>query len=320
MGGTLKSPLHRLLIACLLGLLAGPAGLLADGNYGSAATSGTSFKLGLGARPAAMGGAYLALAKGADSLYWNPAGLTQLRDIQASFDHLSWFQGVNDEAVQYGQPLYNLNSAFGLGLSYLYATDISRDNWGNPGPSFTDFDFSAQAAYAMSVTDDLSLGMTYKIIRQGYASAFSMGSGFDFGMQYLHFLNQPLRLGLGMFNVGTPLSLGSSLALLPWTLKGGLAWTPAPRLNLEADYSYQPLDYFSEVSVGGEYTWRADPFLATLRAGYLIGPQNALGLLAGASVGLGLGWHSYQLDYALVPYGDLGLTHRITLTYTFGSD
>jgi len=41
--------------------------------------------------------------------------------------------------------------------------------------------------------------------------------------------------------------------------------------------------------------------------------------MSGLSVGAGIVWGSAKLDYAFVPYGDLGNTHRISLGYRFGS-
>jgi len=62
----------------LLGLaLAAPA--MAATGGGAAGTQ--SFKLPRGARPTGMGNAYVAVANGADSILWNPAGSGTLADL-----------------------------------------------------------------------------------------------------------------------------------------------------------------------------------------------------------------------------------------------
>jgi hypothetical protein len=286
---------------------------------GSANVSGTSLKLGRGARPTALGGAYMALANDAESILWNPAGLTALRDIQVTASHLSYFGGVNDEFLAFAQPIYSMGAAWGLGTTYLYTDDVARDNWGNRGDTFTDFDFSMQVAYAMDFLKYFSGGFTYSLLRQGYAGNFSMGSAFDLGFQTRRLMDNRLSLGLGALNLGTPMAIGDAVNNLPITFKGGAAWWVTPGWVLAAEYSHQPIDFINRWHAGTEYTWEQDRMKVSLRAGYSLGPEADQGSLAGLTGGLGVGLGSYQVDYSFVPAGDLGASHRFTLTYSFGN-
>jgi hypothetical protein len=295
--------------------LAAAAALCMDS--GSGATSAQSFKIGRGARPTALGGAYLALADDALAILWNPAGLVQPRDTQVALSHLTWFGDVNDEDICVVQPIYGLG-AWGIGATYLYTNDVYRDNWGNAGDTFSVFDFSWQLAYALEITPSFSVGATYKTIRQGYGTHFSMGSGFDAGIQARRFFKLPLSVGLGIFNTGTQVAMGESLSLLPLALKAGFAFNPLDQLTLAAEFEHQPIEFFNKYHFGGEYGWTSNGLKTALRAGYIVGPENHLGGFSGASLGFGLGAGPYQLDYAVVGYGDLGLTHRVTLIYSFG--
>jgi len=109
---------------------------------GSAVTSVTSLKLPLGARAAGMAGAYTALGDDSLSILYNPAGLTELREVQMEASHLEWLDGVRDDSVNIGVPIFGMG-AWGLGATYLYSQDSERDNWGNlTGRTFNDFDFS----------------------------------------------------------------------------------------------------------------------------------------------------------------------------------
>src|SRR3990172_7983460 len=58
-----------------------PTFLLQDSGYGAAALG--------------MGGAFTAVANDLSAIYWNPAGLAQLRDIQIHIDYR--YQGDSDE-------------------------------------------------------------------------------------------------------------------------------------------------------------------------------------------------------------------------------
>jgi hypothetical protein len=55
--------------------------------------------------------------------------------------------------------------------------------------------------------------------------------------------------------------------------------------------------------------------MVALRTGYQFGRNTGAG--SGFSVGMGLTFSNLGLDYAFVPYGDLGDTHRISLGYKF---
>ena len=55
-----------------------------------------------------------------------------------------------------------------------------------------------------------------------------------------------------------------------------------------------------------------------LRTGYLYKfGGNDLGAMSGLRAGFGLTLRRFQIDYALVPYGALGLTNRFSLIASF---
>jgi long-subunit fatty acid transport protein len=301
-----------LLLPLLLWTAALPA---ADG---SAVTSSSTFKLARSARAAALAGAWNAQAEGADAMNWNPAGLTTLRDVQLSVNHLSHLMDINDESVNLGAPVYGLG-AWGLGVNYLYASDTRRDNWGNDQGGFNIWDLSVQAAWAMEFRP-LSVGLTYKLLRQAYGEAYSMGSGFDAGLQARHLLDNRLSLGLAALNFGTPTSLGREVFQMPMTWKAGAGWALDKDWTLEVDFSHQPVEFYNKWHFGTEYTVRFETARVTVRGGYQMGPESVLGASSGLACGAGFGWGAWQFDYALNAYGDLGLAHRAGLAYSFGMD
>ena len=58
--------------------------------------------------------------------------------------------------------------------------------------------------------------------------------------------------------------------------------------------------------------------ILAVRAGYKYGGSNSE-KLSSFHGGCGFSWHDTQLNYAFVPYGDLGNTHRISLSMKFGT-
>ena len=88
-------------------------------GYGTTAAS--FLKIGLGARPAAMGFAFAAVADDLNAIQYNPAGLAQLQGNNVSVTYLSYFQEIN-----YGWMAYSLPSTLlgpgTLGISVGYLT------------------------------------------------------------------------------------------------------------------------------------------------------------------------------------------------------
>jgi hypothetical protein len=292
---------------------------------GSDVTAAPSLNMILGARGAAMGGANSALADDSESMLYNPAGLTELREVEMAASHLAWLDGVNDESVQLGIPVFGLG-AWGLGATYLYSNDQGRDNWGTPTGTFTDFDFSMQAAFALQLGDNASVGLEYRIIRQGYNAAdnvagarLDMGSSFDLGISRKAF-DRRLNLSLGVDNIGTNLGLGVTDAPLPLTFKGAAAWHFNSNLAAEVDYLNEPYDFLNTVRAGAEYQYPlGDETSASFRVGYDYDSSvSAIGGLDGYTAGIGAQWQAWKVDYAFVPKGDLGLSQYITLTVGFG--
>lgn len=282
---------------------------------GSGVTSFSSLKMIRGARPAALAGAYLALADDAQSILANPAGLCRLRDPQLTASHLSWLDGVQDDFVAMGIPLYGLG-AWGIGMNYLYTSDMARDNWGNPAGDFNVFDFSAQLSLAVDLGRRVAIGGTYKILRQGYETKFAMGSAFDLGMQFKGVFHKKLDFAFGVFNAGTDMALGENFSRLPLVLKTAVAIRFTRDWLITGQYEHEPNDFFNRWRLATEYDVRLGNVDAAVRGGYIIGPENEAGDLSGLTVGLGLGLGPADIDYAFAPMGDLGQSHRVSFTWT----
>jgi len=300
----------QLILISLACLLAAPAMAATGGGQ----SGSQSLRLMRGARPAGMGGAYVAVANGADAMQWNAAGMNQLRALQANAGHLNWLDGVSDDYLLVAMPIYGMG-AWGLGVNYLYAQDQAYDNFGNPGENFGVFDFSAQVAMSVELPWDMHLGGVYKTLRQGYDAQFAMGSAFDFGWQWRSLFKR-LDLGAGLYNAGTPVALGANFAILPITYKAGAALHLSDNWLLAVDFDHQPIDFFTKWHAGTEYSFKAGDWTLLGRGGYTVGPEQDQGELAGLALGFGIGTGKWTVDYAFTPQGDLGMAHRVSLTWS----
>ena len=69
-------------------------------------TTGANFlKIGVGARAAALGDAFTVIVNDSTSLYWNPAGLVEMKQRQFSATYNMWFAGINQGYLGIGFPL-----------------------------------------------------------------------------------------------------------------------------------------------------------------------------------------------------------------------
>ncbi|MDZ7347116.1 MAG: hypothetical protein ONA69_10035, partial [candidate division KSB1 bacterium] len=83
-------------------------------------------RIGVGARPAAMGGAYVALTRDAASFYWNPAGLSGVRSFALHGDYVSLFNGLSHYHTAGGALALRSDWVIGCGWVRLAVDDIPR--------------------------------------------------------------------------------------------------------------------------------------------------------------------------------------------------
>ncbi len=99
-------------------------------------------------------------------------------------------------------------------------------------------------------------------------------------------------------------------------IKAGLVYKKIKSLNLLLDLTL-PADNIIRTNFGAEYN--INPYFS-FRAGWRSGPYSIseLGLLSGFTTGFGIQYMGFKFDYAFVPYGKLGLTHRLSLIGSLG--
>ncbi len=298
-------------------------------------TTGANFlKIGLGARAAGMGGAYVAVSDDIYSIYWNPAGLAELDNREVTFMHNTHFQDITQQFVGYAQPidgerekgLEYLNrgkmGVIGFSLNYLGIEDI--EGYNADGESIGDlktYDLAGILSYAKKMKYDesrgrmLSIGSNLKFIHQRLDSEKSTSYAIDLGCKYSMNIgkkglsNDRLSLGIGVNNLGTKVKFDKDEGDLPLNTKIGVAYMSiieGQPLIVAIDGNI-PNDNGSYSSIGSEY-WIID--MLGLRVGYTSKEDSGKGLRMGIGIKVGV----FRLDYAFVPYEELGDTHRINLT------
>lgn len=270
-------------------------------------TGATFLKIGQGARPIAMGGAFSAVADDVNALWWNPAGLVNLSRKEFTATHSQWFADITHQSLGYAQN-WGHNKALGAGLIYLGTTDQERSEWGEELGNFDIKDLAFSLAFARQMTDRISLGVGLKYISQQLYEEEAFAYAYDLGGLYQH--SDKLTWGLSVQNMGEEIEFVEEGDPLPLSIKLGIAYELKKDLTMALDVNFPSYEE-TRVNVGLEY-WSED--LLAVRGGWKSGYE-----VFDFAVGLGFKLGGFLLDYAYVPYGDLGDTHRFSLTLGFGS-
>ncbi|MEK7812812.1 MAG: PorV/PorQ family protein, partial [Candidatus Desantisbacteria bacterium] len=272
-------------------------------------------KIGIGARSIGMGGAACAVADDASAVYWNPAGLGVLKGTEISTMYNIWFEDVKHGFVSYAHPFKNWT--LGVAVNYLDTGKMEETTAAYPegtGKTFRADDMAGYLTYAGRLSENLSLGMNLKYIQQRIEDETATGFGTDLGILYKP---SNLRLGLSVQNIGPRLKFIKEDFPLPLNIKAGAAYS-IKNLTFALDAN-KPIDNKTNFSLGIESLWVKK---MALRAGYKLDTaDNRLsehtGIATGWSAGVGFNLKPFQFDYAYVPHGDLGDTHRISFLMKF---
>lgn len=280
--------------------------------------------LPVGPRAVSMGRAVTALP-GAESAWWNPAGLAGLQSHHALFYRTENIGGETTAAS-----LVLANPGLGsLAVSYeLFdlGDQESTDEQGNPIGTISFRNHQAMVSVASRLWSRMNVGLNLKLVREGTSCrgpCTTFGSGvnattfaLDAGAQLTDLGGLPVRLGVALNHAGPDVQFENAEQAdpLPTRLRVGAAyqvldrWLQSDELKLwlSGEVEMDPFDEEIEsadaevpgrspaTSVGLELTAGTLEFLS-LRAGWVF---NSATQVDGGAVGLGLRYDSFDLSLA----------------------
>lgn len=306
----MKLPVRRLLAAALLGTsaLAGPAG----GQESVSSNEGALFLLlPVGAKGVSMGRAMTTM-QGAESAFWNPAGL-------ASVDASQVLLMRGDHAVGTGTTLSGIAARSGvgaLGLSYLLL-DVGdqdlTDESGNVLGTVSVRNHLGVVSGAARAFDGLDVGVNFKVVRfqlscRGQcpdAGTTATTYALDAGLQLRPLERLPLRIGAMAAHVGPRLQVFNrdQADPLPSRLRLGAAYdvldalaTPAVEgwVTVEVEDRLRDPGSSPSVYMGADFGV-GDADALFLRAGFVF---SELEQEDGARVGLGVRYQRFEFSLA----------------------
>lgn len=263
-------------------------------------------KIGVGPRPVAMGEAFIGLADDITALHWNPAGLSGIKDLQFFVSHHEWFQDIRDEFFIFGMP--GLDGY--VAMSGVYSSNKDVEIWDeNNKPLGAGNLWSGvfTLGYGKNLKERATYGLALKAMVEDLYEQRLYDFGFDLGAKLI--LSKYIQIGASIKNLSYRVDI-------PSEIKIGFVYQRIESLNLLLDLTL-PADNIIRANFGLEY--HINPIFA-IRTGWRSGPYNIpeLGWLSGFTTGFGINYAGWKFDYAFVPYGKLGLTHRLSLSRSLG--
>lgn len=246
----------------------------------------------VGARPTALGGAFTSLSDNSFAIFYNPAGLGQIKYREFSAFYSPAPFGLTDlstASLSYSEPL-----SFGtVGAAFkTYGFDLYREN---------NFIVSYGNSYKQKIFYGANINL-YNLHIENYNNATAFG--LDIGAMV--YIAKFLQWGFIGKNI-TGTKIGESKEKIAQVYRSGFTFQPEDKIRvigeIEKDVKYP-------ISVRGGLEYSAIDFL-DLRFG--VGSQPSI-----FSAGIGLNYNLFSFDYAFTKSEDLGFTHLGTVSINFG--
>jgi len=273
-------------------------------------STGLSFlKLGIGARPIAMGESYTAIASDHASLYYNPASLSFQDRNEIMLMHKQWIAETTTEYL--GGTI--LGGAWDYGFSIM-ATSVSgievRLRPGDAEGTFSARNIAAGGSLSYRITENFAAGISGKFLFEKIFIDEASGFGLDLGVSYR--FDDHFSFGSSLLNLGSMNKMRNRETEVPSTVRIGAAYTASVNENITAVGAIDAVktlhDDLMHFHSGFEVSYR---HAASIRFGYQTGYEFRT-----VATGFGLQYASVMLDYAFVPFsGAFQSTHTLSLSF-----
>jgi hypothetical protein len=302
-------------------------------------------EIATGAREAALGSAATSVRGGASHVFWNPAG-TVLSDDQTasvSISYADWLAGIEYSTLSVGYNTGYGTATFGVEAFGISDIPANREN-GFQDPALQELvtdkatsstynylDLALSGAFSRTFADKVSVGATFKYIRESIDGVSASAVAFDFGSVYDVGV-YGWQIAARINNLGTDMQFYNQSNPLPLTFSIGSSFYPVntdrTRLMLSVDavkpqdsqqliYGGTELSFFDLLFLRGGYKFN---YSADEDGGTSTRPPIETSI-ENYTVGAGLQYTvsgvNLKIDYAYSSVDLLDGTHRITTNLNF---
>ncbi|MFQ5706318.1 MAG: PorV/PorQ family protein [bacterium] len=178
--------------------------------------AGAELLIPVGTRDMAMGGSTVAMTKGIDAIYWNPAGLAWTPyDAVAAFSRTSYIADIDVNYVAVAGTFGNFGSV-GFTIKSLAIGNIpitTEDEPDGTGAFLNPTFFTIGAHYAKLLIDRVAVGFSFRVVSENLREARVSATGFAFsaGVQYKNAGGlRGFDLGVAVKNIGPQMGFDGS--------------------------------------------------------------------------------------------------------------
>lgn len=267
-------------------------------------------KVAVDARNVGMGEVGAAFTNDANAMYWNVAGLADVKNISVATTYNKWF--LNSTQGYIGAAKAMPFGTLGVAINYLYVGNIQGyDVSGTETQKFNYNNMAYTLGYAKKI-NKLSAGLSMKFINHKLKDFSESGYAVDIGALYKGIIRN-VNLGLVIQNLGPKVNNTA----LPLNIRFGISGLLLKMENLlwAIDLN-MPSDNIPNIHLGAQYSLGN---IMEFRAGFRSNRED-LGTLAGLALGFGANFENYSLDISYSPYTDIasvGGAIRVSAAATF---
>ncbi len=279
--------------------------------------SGLSFlKLPVDARSAAMGEASAALSGDAAAAFRNPAVLSVNDSRSFMLMHNAYLADIAQEFAAFQFLAGRHSAALSLNVMDIPGIEIRGMRPTEQPEGKTDaINFAFGLSYAYQYNAQWSLGTTVKYLFEKYYMESAAGWAIDLGLLRRNTILHGLDWGLAIQNLGRMNPLKHERTPLPVMFRSGVqyplnfGWKALQMVTITAD-----VEHVLHEGTYGRLGFEAPlAHVFYLRAGTILSSERVR-----ISMGFGLSYKDYQVNYAFSPYPyNLGNSHRFSLSWKF---
>ena len=340
----------RITVLIVFFLVSGSLGvelLFAQSVSKTGTTAGQFLRIPVGARASGMGGAVTADINDASAMFWNPAGLADVKQNELMVEYADWFIDINHNYL--GLAIPAKKGVFGVNVVALTMGEFDETTYDFPdgtGRTFSSYMISGGLTYSTYLFDKFRMGGNLKFVHEKIFETSASAVALDIGTIYeLPFYG--IRFGVSVTNIGTKMQLdGDGLIIpvdpddenegnyiadsklatdafdLPLTLRVGFAVDAVKNDNIRATFTIDgtnPSDNVQSLSVGTEVGFLNDLFIIRGGIPYIGLRDRVQEYNFGVGINRGFNRNSLNLrfGYAFEAYKYLNSVNRITIQILF---
>ncbi len=200
---------HKIAVLLIVLLAVSLTSVYAGSEQRMGTAGAQELRIPIGARGTAMGGSVVADVSGIEAIYWNPAGLADMRGTEAMFSYQPYLADID---INFAGMATNIEGFGTIAASAKIVSigdmeETTQDYPDGTGRIFSPTLSVLSVAYSRVMTNRVMFGVTGKFIHEKIFEVSASGVAFDIG-----FIYKPdwygISMGLAVKNYGPEMQFG----------------------------------------------------------------------------------------------------------------